>query len=94
MGRWAISPEAIGLGNGVTEMLGPRDLDHSASPASLERRPRDRIEANDDVWTEALRESLTGGCLRCLAYALPLGLLSWAVIIFGIAVIAGRLHAL
>ncbi len=32
--------------------------------------------------------------LRCLAYALPLSLLSWVVIIFGIVVIAGRLHAL
>ena len=82
------------MGNGVTEMLGPRDLGHSASPASLEQRPSDRIEANDDVWIEALREPLTGGCLRCLAYALPLGFLGWAVIIFGIAVIAGRLHVL
>jgi len=71
-------------------------------PASLEQRPRDLIEASDHVWIEAQREPLIGECssdgpnisLRCLAYALPLGLLSWAVVIFGIVVIAGRLHAL
>ena len=45
------------------------------SPASLEQRPRNRIEVNDDVWIEALREPLIGECssdgpnisLRCLA---------------------------
>jgi hypothetical protein len=50
------------------------------------------------VGIEALREPLTGEyssagpniSLRCLAYALPPGPLGCVVIVFGIAVIAGR----
>ena len=66
------------------------------SAASREQRPRGPIAANDDVWIDALREPLADECssdisFRCLAYALPLGLLSWAVILFCIAVSMGNL---
>jgi len=66
------------------------------SAASLEQRPIGPIAANDDAWIDALREPLADErssdiSFRCLAYALPLGLLSWAVILFCIAVSMGNL---
>jgi len=59
-------------------------------PIPLEQRPTDSIPANDDVWIDALHGTPSIS-LRCLAYGVPLGLLSWAVIIFCIAVGAGYL---
>jgi hypothetical protein len=37
------------------------------------------------------REALPGISLRCLAYAVPLSLLCWAFILFGVALTAGYL---
>jgi hypothetical protein len=66
----------------AVEFPGPREI---WAPASLEQRPTNPIPANDDVWIDAL-QGTPSISLRCLAYAVPLGLLGWAVIIYGIVV--------
>jgi hypothetical protein len=80
MSCWGKSMRGIAV-----EFPGHREI---WSPASLEQRSTDPIPANDDVWIDALHGTPSIS-LRCLAYGVPLGLLSWAVIIFCIAVGAG-----